>query len=107
LSSTYWSAVQRWLSDRAHEKNRAWQEVSAASVVDVDGLGVTAVGAREEESQGVFPLGDNHEVDVVRHQAVGEDLDVGLSEVVADEAEVEMAVGDGEEDLLAVGPALT
>ena len=45
-------------------------------------------------------------MDVVGHEAVGEDADAAGVEVFAEELEVEFAVAYGEEDVLAVGSAL-
>ncbi|MFM2124335.1 MAG: hypothetical protein RL328_786 [Acidobacteriota bacterium] len=81
-------------------------EVAGAALADVDGLGVAAVDAAHEDGEGVFAVGDCDEVDVVGHEAVGEEADAAGVEVFAEELQVEFAVAYGEEDVLAVGSAL-
>ena len=81
-------------------------EVSGAAAAGIDHLGVAAVGAAEEDGEGVFAVGDGDEVDVVGHEAVGEEADAGVGEVGGEEVEVDTAVGLGEEDVLVVGAAL-
>ncbi len=77
-------------------------EVACASFADVEGLSVAAVGASKKDGEGVLTAGDDDEVDVVGHEAVGEDAGAGILDVVADEAEVEGAVGGGKENSLAI-----
>ena len=81
-------------------------EVARASFADVEGLSVAAVGASKKDGEGVLTAGDDDEVDVVGHEAVGEDAGAGILDVVAGEAEVEGAVGGGKENSLAIGAPL-
>jgi hypothetical protein len=43
-----------------------------------------------------------YEMNMVRHQAVSQNPDAGLAQILADKLEVEFAVADGEEDLLTI-----
>ena len=81
-------------------------EVAGAAFADVERLGVTAVGAAEEESERVLAARDDDEVYVVGHEAVGEDAGSGFFEVFSNQTEVEGAVGGGKENPLAIGAPL-
>jgi hypothetical protein len=81
-------------------------QVPAASFPDIQGLSESAVGSAEKEGQGILPIGDDDEVYVIGHEAVSEDPTAGLWEVLADQAEVQGAVGIGKENPLSVGAAL-
>lgn len=81
-------------------------EVAGAVALGVDHLGVAAVGAAEEDGEGVFVFGDGDEMDVVGHLAPGEEADLGVGEIFAEQAEVGGVIGVTEEDALAVGAAL-
>lgn len=81
-------------------------EVAGAVAAGIDHLGVAAVGAAEEDGEGVLVFGDGDEVDVIGHEAEGEEADAGVWEVGGEEVEVDAAVGLGEEDVLVVGAAL-
>ena len=54
----------------------------------------------------VLSAGDRDEVDMIGHEAVGEDADAGIVQVLTYEAKVELTVSGGEEDPLAVGSTL-
>jgi hypothetical protein len=81
-------------------------EVAAAVAAGVDHLGVAAVCAAEEDGEGVLVFGDGDEVDVIGHEAEGEEADACVGEVGGEVVEVDAAVGLGEEDVLVVGAAL-
>ena len=81
-------------------------EVAGAVALGVEHLGVAAVGAAEEDGEGVFVGGDGDEMDVIGHLAPGEETDLGFGEVLAEEAEIGGVVGVAEEDGLAVSAAL-
>jgi hypothetical protein len=82
-------------------------EVACAESAGIKVLSVAAVGATESGGQGVGSVGDDDEVDVVGHEAVGEDAEARMGRVQAEEFEVDLAVGVVEEDKLAIGAALS
>ncbi len=47
-------------------------EMAAAAVAAVEPLRILAVGLTQGAGEGVGPLGDGDEVDVVRHEAIAE-----------------------------------
>lgn len=79
-------------------------EMACASFADVEGLRVAAVGASKKDGEGVLTAGDDDEVDVVDHEAVGEDAGAGILDVVADEAVTAQAVPVGLRRSVPVGP---
>ena len=68
----------------------------------VDRLGVPEVGPAEALGQRLLAGRDGDQVDVVAHQAVGEDVQAVDSAFLDEQAEVELAVVIDEEDILAV-----
>ena len=76
-------------------------EVAAGVAIDVDDAGVIGVEAAEGEGGGVGVVRDGDEVVVVGHEAVAEDFELVLGGVLGEEAEEEVAVAVGVEDLLA------
>ena len=81
-------------------------EVAAGVAVDVDDAGVIGVEATEGDGGGVGVVGDGDEVVVVRHEAIAEDFELVFGGVLGEEAEEEVAVAVGVEDLLAGVAAL-
>jgi hypothetical protein len=53
----------------------------AATPLNVAGLGKPAIGAAEQDRQRILPAGDDNEVDMIRHEAVGEDANVGVGQI--------------------------
>ena len=81
-------------------------EVAGAAAFGIPILGVAAVDPPEEDCEGVLALGDDDPVDVVDHEAPGEDAGLGVWELGGEELEVGVAVLGGVEDGLAVYSAL-
>ena len=81
-------------------------EVAAGVAIDVDDAGVIGVEAAEGEGGGVGVVRDGDEVVVVGHEAVAEDFEFVFGGVLVEEAEEEVAVAVGVEDLLAGVAAL-
>ena len=77
-------------------------EVTAAAVEPVDGLGVLPVRPADGVLEAIRVGGDDDEVDVVGHQAPGDDADPVQGRLLGEELEIEVAVVVGEEDVLAV-----
>ena len=69
-------------------------------------LRIAALGALQPRGEGVGAPGHGDEVDVIRHQTEGEEADAGLRGGFAEQFEVDVAVGVGMEDSLAVVTAL-
>ena len=76
-------------------------EVAAPVFTKVDAAGVAAVGLADGPRQGVFAGGDGDQVDVVRHQAPGPDLDPALVAPFGHQGEIGPVVVVAEEGLLA------
>ncbi len=81
-------------------------EVAAGIAIDVDDAGVIGVETAEGEGCGVGVVGDGDEVVVIGHEAIAEDFELVFGGVLGEEAEEEVAVAVGVEDLLAGVAAL-
>ena len=81
-------------------------EMAAAAVEAIESLGVEAVGFAEGEGERALVLRHGDQVDVVRHQAVAEDVEGVIACLAAERVEVEEPIGVGAEDGDAVVAAL-
>ena len=71
-----------------------------------DGLGVAVIGAADGLGQRIRPGGHGHQVHVAGQEAVAQYLQAEALGLGLEQGEVKLAVGVGEEDLLAVVAAL-
>ena len=81
-------------------------EMAAAAVEAVEALGVEAVGFAEGEGERALVLRHGDQVDVVRHQAVAEDVEGVIARLAAERLEVEEPIGVGAKNGYAVVAAL-
>ena len=63
-------------------------EMARTAFSDIQGLSVTPIDASEEDCERVHSLRDEDKVDVVGHEAVGEDANSGILEVLMDQPKV-------------------
>ena len=91
--------------ERAGEES-GLPEVARAAGFCIEILGVAAVDAAHPDGEGipVFRCGD--EVHVIGHEAVADETDAGIRQMLGDEFQVDFAIELGAEDGLAVGAAL-
>ena len=80
--------------------------VPAAPVARVPILRIAPVEPAEEHGQRVAVLRNHNKMNVIRHQAPGRDAHPGVALVLAEQVQVDAAVGGGAEDDLAIGSAL-
>ena len=73
----------------------------------VEVLGIAAMDAAEEDGHGIGSGGADEPVDVIGHEAVGQEGEGAVGEMGMSEWEVDGAVGRGEEDLLVIDAALS
>jgi len=81
-------------------------QVAAASVEPVDVLRVAQVRSPDGLGQGLVPVRDGHQVQVVGHQAVGDQLQAEPPGVLAQPPQIDPPIVIDEEDVLAVVAAL-
>ncbi len=72
----------------------------------VDGLGVAHVKGFERALKAVFPRRNRDKMDMIVHQAVGEDIDPVFPAVARQPSQVSVAIGIAKENRLAAIPAL-
>ena len=75
-------------------------------MTSVERARVFGLEALHHDGESIAGLRFEDEVDVIRHEGVGDDTDFVLGGVAVQERKVEVAVGVGEEDVLAVVAAL-
>src|SRR5205823_5974261 len=80
---------------------------TAPSLALVDLRGISAMHLAYRPSQRLGRRRDHHQMGVIRHQAIGPDLDAEQSAPMGHEFEVEAVVFVGEERLLAAIAALS
>jgi hypothetical protein len=84
----------------------ALEQMAGPARTGVDEACVTAVGLAERACQRAGVGRNEHEVDVVGHQAIGPHLDRGLAALLGEEIAIERVVGRFEEDRLTAVAAL-
>src|SRR5580658_10593170 len=82
-------------------------EVAGATAARVQIVCIAAVGAPEGHGKGIRLIRYGHQVDVIRHEAVGKNAEARLAGGGAQQVEVDLTVGLGEEDAIAVGSTLS
>jgi hypothetical protein len=81
-------------------------QVAATFVDAVDVLAVAKVGPPDRLGQRLLRVRDRHQVHVVGHQAVAQDLQAALARLLRQQSQVDVAVLIHEEHILTVVPAL-
>jgi len=77
-------------------------QVAAAAAETVVSLGVSRVRSLHRSRQCFFPLGQRHQVDMIRHQTVAENAQAIAQAVFAESGQIESPVFVCQEDILAV-----
>jgi len=85
----------------------ALPEVAGQAASGVEILGVAAMDTAEEDGHGVGPGGAGEPVDVIGHEAIGQQGEGAVGEMGMSELEVDGAVRRGEKNLLVVVAALS
>lgn len=87
-------------------KESVLPEMAAAAVQPVDVLAIEPVSAADDSGQRMGLAGNDHEVDVIGHQAVGQDSQPMPRRLLGQQIEIGPSVVIDEEDILAIVAAL-
>jgi hypothetical protein len=84
----------------------ALPQVAAAAIDGVPVLGIAHLNLAQQLGEGFDPLGPKGQMDVIGHEAVAQDIDGVKLRVLLEQAEVYLAVGEGEEDVASLVASL-
>jgi len=83
------------------------EEMAHAPAARVEIQRIAAVGTAQSDGHGGGLVRDDDQMDVIGHQAIGENAQPGLFTVGLETVQIRLAVGVGEEDALVVDAALS
>jgi len=81
-------------------------EVASAAAAGIQINRIAAMGSAERGGEGIRFVRYGNQMNMIRHEAVGQDAEARVAGGAAEQGEVDLAVGTGEEDALAIGSAL-